>query len=382
MTLSNPITLFTIVSGQVMPQIKTVTHLRPKRLVLLHSKAPESEGTASRLKTFFDSDHFQHHLALPKDAQWSCVLKEIPDNDYTAICNRVSLILTENKSDDVMLNFTGGNKLMSTGAFAAASALGVPCCYLERRDELSSLIPKDGTLLTTTEKINRDACDGLDAIEVMRCQGGGALEIKADRVLVATSKLAECAQSEVQRRLTADQSLIEFLGVQHGIPIPLAGNQAGDSWELNTAAAILFCGVRQVCHSVHLRSAQTELNELDLVFLRHGVIWVVECKDRVGAGGVLRNVKNALNMAQRRIDHRLYQSAENGLRDLKKRLSIAPLHQLSSKLNAARTFGGLLGRTLFAPLSIGEGLVEHAKALNIDLIVKSRALKDLAALLE
>jgi hypothetical protein len=47
--------LLSLASRQIWPQVLLVAHLKPERLILLHSADPaESKGPAQRLKRFLD----------------------------------------------------------------------------------------------------------------------------------------------------------------------------------------------------------------------------------------------------------------------------------------------------------------------------------------
>jgi hypothetical protein len=55
-------TLLSHVSKQIWPQVLAVAHLKPERVLLLHSEdAAESKGLAQRLKRLFDDAG--HHLS-------------------------------------------------------------------------------------------------------------------------------------------------------------------------------------------------------------------------------------------------------------------------------------------------------------------------------
>jgi hypothetical protein len=131
--------LLTLASKQVWPQILAAAHLKPRRVILLHSDDPiESKGPAQRLKVLFE----EANLA----PQGAVQLETIPHDDFAAIEERFDDIIASHQVNlsDCVVNFTGGNKLMATAVFRRVARRGVHAFYLERGNQITWFEPRDG----------------------------------------------------------------------------------------------------------------------------------------------------------------------------------------------------------------------------------------------
>ena len=105
-------TLLSLASKQIWPHILTVQHLKPARLVLLHSEDTfESKQPAQRLKRFFDRQGAisQGHTSME---QLSAADFDFNERKLDELAASRAWNLGE-----CILNITGGNKLMATAAF-------------------------------------------------------------------------------------------------------------------------------------------------------------------------------------------------------------------------------------------------------------------------
>lgn len=292
--------LLSLASRQIWPQVLAVAHLKPERVVLLHSDdAAESRGPAERLARCFEETGLVSPGAVDRaaisDADFSAVEKRFDDLQAAA-----QLPLSE-----CVVNFTGGNKLMATAAFRWAARRGVRACYLERRNQLTWFEPRDGDVATRTERVDPATTNTLDPLHLLACQfGEGAIAFGGERIALA-ARGAGIAWAEINARLRADTQLArggfdfrKWLHIANARP-PTFGEPepAGQNLEYAVAVALLRHGVPCVRRSVELQpGAHSPLSEgeLDLVFNWRGRLWVVDCKDKAGAATKLDNLQTAL----------------------------------------------------------------------------------------
>jgi len=101
--------LLSLASKQIWPHVLSVAHLAPEQVFLLHSEdAVESKGPAQRLKRFFDASGL-----VPRGATY---LEAVLHDDFSAIESRFDEIIAKHRLNlaECLVNFTGGNKLMSS----------------------------------------------------------------------------------------------------------------------------------------------------------------------------------------------------------------------------------------------------------------------------
>ena len=143
-----------------------MAHLKPYRLILLHSDDNESRTPAQRLKKFFD----QGPDIIAKGAT---SLEPVPHDDYEKMQKRLDEVHASLPTDsECLLNFTGGNKLMATAAFRWAEGNHIRSFYLERGHWLTWFVPAvDGSgMVTESEKLDVTVTNALDPIALLRCQ--------------------------------------------------------------------------------------------------------------------------------------------------------------------------------------------------------------------
>jgi len=340
-------TLLTLASKQIWPQVLAVAHLQQKeqieRVFLLHSDdASESKGPAQRLKRFFD-----HSGLVPKGGTQ---LELIPHDDFSAIERRFDEIVAQHRLNlgDCLVNLTGGNKLMATAVFRRVARRGVRAFYLERGHLATWFEPRDGDLLTRTERLAQSATDHLDPADLLACQfGDDVVQFRGEQLTLSDKGEKAAAQdlaSKLQGETRLDRGAFDFRKWLH-IENPSARPpNEGDNLEYATACALLKSGVTSIRRSVELATLPSSLDlegELDLVFNWQGRLWVVDCKDRVGGEAKVEALRTAI-IKQGHISHETRGLLESIAGDLKDR----DLKILREDLLQISEVGGLLGCAL------------------------------------
>jgi len=243
-------TLISFASRQVWPQILLAAQLKPEKLILLHSNADrESKQPARRLKRFFDEGDLI--------GKGQVLLQETAHDDFAAVQRALE---ESNCGGNAVLNFTGGNKLMSVAAFSWAVENRIPACYLERGNLLIQFSPDaDGAVKTCSVPIAPDMVDGLDPERLIRCQ-------------LDTSEIER--KGELWRNGVVENELRE-------------PEQEGFDLERGTARVLMELGVAMVRRGIRFKVKGTEglsvrnpHGEIDLAFIHQGRLWIVDCKDK------------------------------------------------------------------------------------------------------
>ena len=279
-----PATVFALASKQVWPHVLTLTHFRPKRLILLHSRErDESEEPARRLRDFVTK---ASGLGIVVDP-----LESIPDDSFTAIQQRLETIFSQKQTpvETTAINFTGGNKLMAMAAFEWARGRGLRAFYLERNNKLIQFKFDHGQIKGEPPiRLDVSGTNGLDPIELLTCQlGSGVLRARGERLrLNQKGERITLAQVNAELRKDVRHDRVDF---RRWLDIDLdkaREERQGDSLEYGVAVMLLRLGVPQVYRSVEFKPnvySQLTEGELDLVFNWNGRLWVVDCKDKVGS---------------------------------------------------------------------------------------------------
>lgn len=132
------------VSGEAAPNLLPIAGYRPKKVVMLVS--PQMDNQAEQLKTSILE-------AVPTTKVERVPLAAPNDNNRTT-----QVILERIKKEGeskVIVNATGGTKLMSIAAFRAAAAANVPVFYVNHQDNSITLFPAGdlsrGTVLPSVQ---------------------------------------------------------------------------------------------------------------------------------------------------------------------------------------------------------------------------------------
>ena len=334
---SSGVTLLSLASRQIWPHILAVAHLKPSRLILLHSDdGDESKRPAQRLKKFFD-DRSQII------GRGSTRLQRIPHDDFSAVERGLGELEKHLMTGaDCTLNFTGGNKLMATAAFRWATAHRVRSFYLERGNLLTWFEPSDHGLATRREKLDGRITNSLDPVALLRCQLlASEVEREGEKLTLSESGKA-LSESDFQTRLRSGSinELMDKVGYAD------RENKKGDTLELVTAAALLKLGVAEVRRSLRLKvntpsgiSSRLPHAEIDLLFNWNGRLWLVDCKDRISEEKLVQQLRRELRIS-------LSGNAAELLLRIEDELKISQTKVLKEDLIAINDIGGLLGQVV------------------------------------
>ncbi len=370
----NNLTLLSLASKQIWPQVLTVSNAKPKRLVLLHtSQESESKRPAERLKELFVTQGL-----LGSDA---VELALIPHDHFGAITDAIGGVAERLELDDsnCRLNLTGGNKIMAMAAAEWCRLAGVPFFYLERDYRVFPFVTKGNDVLPQPEyQLNQHLADFIDATALLRCQLDGAEIVSQGQKLLLNEKGSKLPEHEIGPLLKKNEDFHKFLHCD----VPEHEKNAGTNLEYATALALLKLGVPSVQRSVRLkprvlRGVGMQESELDLVFNWAGKLWVVDCKDRISAQQRITNLRTEL-LKQYTLTPDLGDELEKIESDLKAR-QLVPLKE---DLLAVSEVGGLLGRAICVRRSpLEPQAAEYAKSRGLDVVLKDRLVSALRPLL-
>lgn len=364
-------TLLSLASKQIWPHVLTVQHLKPSKLVLLHSDdAAESKQPAQRLKKFFDR---QGTLA-----QGCTSMEELSSADFDAIEKKLDELAASRSWNlgECVLNITGGNKLMATAAFRWAAKRGVQTCYLERGNTLTTFDFQDGNVLTQLQKVDGHLADGLDPVALLRCQ------VDASEVEREGESLTLTVEAQQMEEAAFLKQAISGLDATHWLNITGTADKdvkAGDALELTTAAILLKLGVQRVQRSLRLKvksvtgvGTRNPHAELDLLFTWGGRLWIVDCKDRKAPESLVEGLQRELRAVS------LSAPGRDLLKRISEELTIGQTKVMKEDLLAIREAGGIQGQVLcIRKTEPTEEVAQFAKHNRIPIIPKSRLVEDL-----
>jgi len=366
--------LITLASKQIWPQVLSVMHLKPERVLLLHSNdQAESKGPAQRLKRFFDK-----HNIVPKGGTH---LGLIPHDDFNGVEHRLDELAAnyQLKIEDTFLNFTGGNKLMATAAFRWATAKGMKSFYLERGQTLTWFEPHNGNLQTRTEKLDGRITNELDPVALLRCHLDASELERPGQILTLNQAGREISIEDLWKQIKNGNDACQWLEIK-GKADP--EEKKGDSLEYATAAVVLKLGVKCAYRSLRLKvksaqhvSTMLPHAEIDLLFNWNGRLWLVDCKDR-------KPVENLIEGLRREIKQTLSSQAEKLLHQIGEELEIGQTKAMKLDLVAIREMGGLLGKIVCVrKAELPEQALQYAKYNQIEVVLKRDLVEGLRALL-
>ncbi len=119
-----PLTLIQLISEQTIQNLLPILRLKPKKLV--HLVTPKTAGRSAVLKAAAKAAGLDPELEVIQLSP----MPGIPEC-FNAVVDAPAKNKTEGQS---VVNFTGGTKLMSIGAFAAAQTQTVPSLYVDTMD--------------------------------------------------------------------------------------------------------------------------------------------------------------------------------------------------------------------------------------------------------
>ncbi|WP_422836346.1 Card1-like endonuclease domain-containing protein [Ammonifex degensii] len=209
-------------------------------------------------------------------------------------------------SAQVLVNFTGGTKCMSVGAFLAAQDVGVPCLYVDTAN--LRLIRYDPGALSL-ESLPFDLAGRLTVPIYLRSYGKlvhlqprqllpAAFDFARDLYTLWPQRFSVIVSSleKFARAISTKQTMVEAEGLNEQLVSLLlkygAIKQSGNYWEVvpdwkpvlgggKWLEAMVFLLLKE---SGHFDDIATGIcvagleNELDVVMVRHGQLAVIECK--------------------------------------------------------------------------------------------------------
>ncbi|MCC6235629.1 MAG: DUF1887 family protein [Verrucomicrobiales bacterium] len=367
-------TLLSLASKQIWPQVLAVLHERPERLVLFHStEQSESLGPAERLRDFFQS------AALPGVNPPTVDLRPVPHDRFPQVVDALATVSEESSlnGSNCRVNLTGGNKLMAMAAAEWCRLAEVPCFYLERDLRVFRFLPVGRDLQPQPDfKLDLHLARDVDALALLRCQMDAAAIVSPGQRLTLNQQGQRMPEVEFSPLLNRHHDFRKFLMWD----VVETEDRAGDGLEYAVAFVLLKLGVPAVHRSIRLsprvlRGSGREEGELDLVFNWAGKLWVVDCKDRHAAGTRIDQLRTEL-LSQVTVTPRL----ETLLTNLAEELRERDLKPLKEDLLVASEAAGLLGRALCvrrSPLPVQAE--EFATSRKLPVILKDRLFPGLRA---
>ena len=367
-------TLLSLASRQIWPQVLAVLHFRPTRLVLFHSgEEGESKRPAERLKKFFEQSGL-----LSDGVQ----LSPVPHDSFSGLMDRLAAVAEASLLDgsNCRLNLTGGNKLMAMASAEWSRLNGVPCFYLERDLRIFPFLPV-GTDLQTQLSFSLDPhlARDLDPVSLLRCQLDPAEIVSAGELLTLTTAGHSLTEDRLRAVLRGGETFETGAFLQRG-GVSVKEQNLGDSLELVTALTVLKLGVPSVRRGIRLKSGSgrghwQDEGELDLVFNWCGKLWVVDCKHRRTAGSRVAELRSAI-LSKGSLDPVVASLLERVADELREK----ELKPLKEDLLAVAETGGLLGRALAVRVNpLPQEAVEFARSRQLAIVLRSDLLEGLRA---
>jgi hypothetical protein len=364
-------TLLSLASKQIWPQVLSVLQVRPQRLILFHSEEEsESKRPAERLKELLESSG--------KLAGGGVELRRVPHDRFQGVVDAFAAAAEEQGLDDsnCTVNLTGGNKLMALAAAEWCRLAGVRCLYLERDLRVFPFLPKGADLLPQADfKLDPHLARDLEPLALLRCQLDAA-EIVSPGQRLALNQKGQDAKSEFQSLIKKGYDFRQVLDWD----VAEGERRQGDGLEYAVAFCLLKLGVPVVQRGVRLvprvlRSSGKEEGELDLVFNWSGKLWLVDCKDRIDAVDRVDRLRTEI-LSQTTVTIRLNSLLNSLAEELRER----DLKPLKEDLLIASEAAGLLGRALCVRRALlPVQAQEFARSRNLPIIYKENLWRDLRA---
>jgi hypothetical protein len=289
-------------------------------------------------------------------------------------------------AEEVLINFTGGNKLMAAAVFEWARFRGFKSFYLERGNCLVSFDP---ALSSTGSKcvlatIDPAVTNHLDALDLLKCQLGAATVRKnGERLVLSKNGLNADAgqiQEEIRKSFSVNQSKTDFSTYLDGVVFN-RDEAEGLNMEYAAATLLLKTGIPVVYRSIEMHSKKLERfaeGELDLVFNWKGRLWIVDCKDKASGRQKIRNLRAAIAKSTS-----VSRTIENNLAALEKELVDKDIKVIREDLLQASEVAGLLGSTICVRASVlPPHVAEFAKVRKIHVVYKDDMLAAFGKLLQ
>jgi hypothetical protein len=383
-------TLISLASKQIWPQVLSVLHTRPAELILLHSSnEAESHGPAARLADFFVRVHVL--------SRGEVELRQVSHDDFHALVDSMAAVAQDHDlaPENCRVNLTGGNKLMVLAAAEWCRLTSVPAFYLERDYKLFTFEPQGREFVPTNgSEIGPHLADAYEPIDLLRCQVGAAEIRDPGQRLILKARQSPLPDAEFQARLEKKFDFRQLL--EWDVPEPTS--REGDPLEYATAFALLKLGIPVVQRSVKLKSrvlrrTEDDEGELDLVFNWGGKLWLVDCKDKSAGSRKLEALRNEIlsligtselfgAAAQAPPGAGLGGQLDQTLRSIADELRYREIKTLREDLLLIGELGGLLGRAICVRKELPYPAArDFAASRRIPLVLKSKLVEELRRLL-
>lgn len=366
-------TLLSLASKQIWPQVLSLLHIKPARVILFHSdEEAESKRPAERLKQFIETSG-----KLPR---CSVSLRRVPHDRFRGVVDVLASTAEEMGLEDTncKVNLTGGNKLMAMGAVEWCRLAGVGCFYLERDLRVFPFLAKGTDLLPQPDfKLDPHLASEVEPLGLLRCQLDGA-EIISSGQCLRLKGTGQIQDNDFQSKLKQGSDFKNQLVWDIDDP----ERRYGDGLEYAVAFCLLKLGVPVVQRGVRLaprllRTTGKEEGELDLVFNWAGKLWVVDCKDRVDAQSRVDRLRTEI-LSQ----GTLTTSLDHLLQGLEAEVREKELKPLKEDLLITSEAGGLLGRAFCVRRSpLPPQASQFAESRGMPVIQKENLMRDLRSLL-
>lgn len=264
-------------------------YYKPTALWIFHSDDDaESLRPAKKLKKFFANNY----LLQPENIK----LFELPFDDANAIWNKLNELNAI--GNDFFVNITGGNKLMSLMVSRWSELKKLPFFYLEKNLKIIEFNFSDKGLKTKNIKLKNDIADLISPIDAIKCQVSTVEVERPGETLKFNTSAQTANKDKITELCNNGDDPRKWLEITNPLP---ESEKEGDRLEYLTALILLKLGIKKVFRSVELKvknEAKSSIHEIDLVFIYHGKLWIVDCKDKKSEDWVYEGLKKILEINQ------------------------------------------------------------------------------------
>ncbi|HBM15075.1 MAG TPA: hypothetical protein DD381_01795 [Lentisphaeria bacterium] len=204
--------------------------------------------------------------------------------------------------------------------------------YLERNNEIVWLNPS-----SASQKIDGSIIDAFDPADLVECQLSASwLERKGELIALVNGQL------KISDKLPPEEK------------------KKGDDLEYETAKEVLKLGIKQIRRSLRLKpkvygNQIKPHNEIDLLFIWKGKLWIIDCKDRVSPHKLMENLRGD----KKTLDNVLGQIKQNRT------------HYIKDDLVAIAETGGIMGKAVCVwKEDMPPELLSYANHLGVEFVRK------------
>lgn len=370
-------TMLTFVSRQLWPQFLALAAYAPRRLVLLHSAdKSESAEPARRLREFA--------IEVQGMAPESVETVEVSSANVEQLREAVGAVAERLELDEsnCVFNLTGGNKLMTMAGSGWCRDAGSPCFYIEANNRLFEFVHEGRDLRQSDPRnLAREVADkaaAWDPAAVVRYQLGAAEVVDPGQLLTLNERGQRWHENEIGTWLRGNQDFRGLLKMEGHEP----ESRPGDALELATAVALLKLGVPRVRRGIRTtaRARSRDGNdegEMDLVFIRGGRLWVVDCKDRHSPEQRIDALRNELIRT-----NGISPETQKLLGRLEGELKDKELKTLKEDLSTLAEAGGLKAQAVIVRReALKPQAMDYARSRGMKFVLKDRLVRDLSTAL-